>query len=54
MRKLFAIVLGLGLLQVSTQAGVDANGNKTPDATTEETGVHQLDHARTRRRFLQW
>jgi hypothetical protein len=37
MKKLFAIVLGLGLLQVSVNAGVDANGNKTPVTTTEET-----------------
>ena len=37
MRKLFAVILGLGLLQVSAQAGVDANGAKTvaPEAEAE-------------------
>ncbi|HWM25307.1 MAG TPA: MtrB/PioB family outer membrane beta-barrel protein [Chthoniobacterales bacterium] len=35
MRKLFAIVLGLGVLQLPAQAGVDANGTKTPEPETE-------------------
>lgn len=37
MRKLFAIVLGLGVLQISAKAGVDENGSKTTETTTEET-----------------
>lgn len=37
MRKLFATVLSLSLLQVVAQAGVDANGTKTSETTTEET-----------------
>lgn len=35
MRKLFAIALGLGVLQVAAQAGVDANGTKTPEPEAE-------------------
>lgn len=35
MRKLFAIVLGLGVLQVPAQAGVDADGTKTPEPEAE-------------------
>ena len=36
MRKLLAIAVGLGLFQLPVHAGVDANGNKTAETTTEE------------------
>src|SRR5215213_1985471 len=36
MKKLFVFMLGLGVMAISAQAGVDANGNKTVETTTEE------------------